>query len=87
MNTNSLTRILRALLALLSLLACASNSLADAHQPPNIVFLLADDLGYGDLGCYGHPYSKTPVRDQLAKDGLLLTSAERVRRPSVIGAQ
>lgn len=68
-----MTRTLHVLLALLSLLACASDSLADADQPPNIVFLFADDLGYGDLGCYGHPYSKTPVLDQLAKDGTRFT--------------
>jgi N-acetylgalactosamine-6-sulfatase len=35
------------------------------------VFLLADDLGYGDLGCTGHPYAKTPAIDRLAKDGTL----------------
>ena len=37
---------------------------------PNIVFILADDMGYGDLGCYGHPTAKTPVIDQLARDGV-----------------
>ena len=40
---------------------------------PNIVFILADDMGYGDLGCYGHPRAKTPVIDQLAKDGVRFT--------------
>lgn len=38
---------------------------------PNIVFILADDLGYGDLGCYGHPYAKTPAIDRLAREGTL----------------
>ena len=38
--------------------------------PPNIVLLLADDLGYGDLGCYGHPQAQTPVIDRLARDGV-----------------
>ena len=41
---------------------------ADASKP-NIVFLLADDLGDGDLHCYGHPYSRTPNIDSLARDG------------------
>jgi len=38
---------------------------------PNIVFILADDLGYGDLGCYGHPYAKTAAIDSLAAEGTL----------------
>jgi len=41
---------------------------------PNIVFILADDLGYGDLGCYGHPYAKTPAIDKLAKEGTIFES-------------
>ncbi len=38
-------------------------------RQPNIIFLFADDMGWGDLHCYGHPYAKTPNLDQLAKDG------------------
>lgn len=41
--------------------------------PPNIVVLLCDDLGYGDLGCFGHPTIKTPVIDRLATEGARLT--------------
>jgi uncharacterized sulfatase len=37
--------------------------------PPNVVIILADDLGYGDLGCYGHTRFKTPAIDQLASEG------------------
>ena len=40
---------------------------------PNIVLILVDDMGYGDLGCYGHPKAKTPVIDGLAKQGVRFT--------------
>lgn len=40
---------------------------------PNVVIILADDLGYGDLGCYGHPRFKTPNIDRLAAAGARLT--------------
>ena len=58
------------LLAIVSAVLLAS-SLPAAQ--PNIVFILADDMGYGDLGCYGHPEAKTPVIDQLARDGVRFT--------------
>ena len=46
------------------------NSPAYAEQTkPNIVFIFADDWGWGDLGCHGHPYVKTPNIDRLAKEG------------------
>ena len=41
--------------------------------PPNFVVILCDDLGYGDLACYGHPHIKTPHLDKLAKEGNRLT--------------
>ena len=40
-----------------------------AAKTPNIVFIFADDWGWGDLGCHGHPYLKTPNIDRLAKEG------------------
>ncbi|MBM3853521.1 MAG: arylsulfatase [Verrucomicrobia bacterium] len=43
-------------------------------RPPNIIFILADDLGYGDLGCYGQTRFKTPHLDRLAAEGLRFTS-------------
>lgn len=43
--------------------------------PPNLVFILADDLGYGDLGCYGAPDARTPRLDRLAAEGIRFTDA------------
>lgn len=43
--------------------------------PPHIVFFLVDDLGWNDVGCYGHPDHRTPHIDQLARDGLRFTDA------------
>ncbi|MAG56612.1 MAG: arylsulfatase [Planctomycetes bacterium] len=42
-------------------------------QPPNIVVVFCDDLGYGDLGCYGHPTIRTPHLDRMAREGTRLT--------------
>lgn len=55
------------------------------EQKPNIVIFLADDLGYGDLGCYGHPIIQTPNLDAFAKQGMRFTqcySASAVCSPS-----
>lgn len=43
-------------------------------QRPNLLIVLCDDLGYGDLACYGHPVIKTPNVDRLAEEGMRLTS-------------
>ena len=43
--------------------------IAAETSKPNIVLFFADDLGYGDLSCYGHPYAKTPHLDRLATQG------------------
>jgi arylsulfatase A-like enzyme len=44
-------------------------------RPPNIVWILADDLGYADLGCYGQQYIRTPNIDRLAAEGMRFTNA------------
>jgi N-acetylgalactosamine-6-sulfatase len=46
---------------------------ADSAARPNVIFILADDLGWSDLGCYGHAQLKTPNLDRLAKEGTLFT--------------
>lgn len=48
-------------------------SRSQTEHRPNIVMILADDLGTGDLGCYGHPYAITPNIDRLAKEGTRFT--------------
>ena len=63
---------------LASLLACscvASSPAAQASPEPNVVFIMADDLGYGDLGCYGATKFDTPACDRLASEGLRFTDA------------
>lgn len=58
---------------------------ATAADRPNLIVFLADDLGYGDLGCYGHPLIQTPNLDAFAKEGVRLTqcySASAVCSPS-----
>ncbi len=61
------------LLALVLILEIAS-PLQAKERPPNVILIMADDLGYHDLSCYGHPKIKTPVIDGLARDGVKLTS-------------
>lgn len=54
-------------------------------RPPNIIFILCDDLGWGDMGCYGHTLIRTPNIDRLAREGTLFTqfySASPVCSPS-----
>ncbi len=55
--------------------ACAVLSAQDTKRPPNIVLLLADDLGYGDLACYGNPVHRTPHVDALATGGMVFENA------------
>ncbi|MEK6235911.1 MAG: sulfatase-like hydrolase/transferase, partial [Planctomycetales bacterium] len=61
---------------------------SQVEAKPNIVVILCDDLGYGDLACYGHPHIKTPNLDRMAKDGVRLTdfySTAPVCSPSRVG--
>ncbi|WP_442512195.1 sulfatase family protein [Novipirellula sp. SH528] len=53
----------------------AMASFASAEQPPNVVLIYADDLGYGDVGCYGATKVQTPNIDKLAAEGRRFTDA------------
>jgi uncharacterized sulfatase len=48
---------------------------AAPSRPPNIVWIMGDDLGYGDLGCYGQKYIRTPNIDWLAASGMQFSDA------------
>jgi arylsulfatase A-like enzyme len=56
----------------LTTVACRQQEQKKAERP-NIIYILADDLGYGDLGCYGQKYIHTPHIDRLAKEGVRFT--------------
>src|SRR5436190_2035329 len=60
-------------LAVLTLFALLALAVPAAHGKPNVVFILADDLGYGDLGCYGQKRVRTPHIDALAASGSRFT--------------
>ena len=65
---------MRHILIIATVLAAACASSTPAAQRPNIVVIMADDLGYGDVSCYGAKSLKTPHIDRLAAEGLRFTS-------------
>lgn len=67
--------VLRALLVFCVLHCCALSALAGEDQPPSIVLILADDLGWNDLSCTGSDYHATPHLDRLAEQGMRFTDA------------
>src|SRR3954469_7360382 len=72
MNTMRTINLVRLLLILL--VSSSVHSRAADALPPNVVFIFADDLGYGDIGCYGAKDIRTPNIDKLAREGTRFTS-------------
>jgi arylsulfatase A-like enzyme len=68
---------MKQLVGLLFCLSLSATTLAQTppSTKPNIIYILADDLGYFDLGSYGNPYNETPHLDSLARQGLRFTQA------------
>ena len=74
-------------IALMSPMVCtaamgAKKAKANNQQKPNVIIILADDLGYGDLGCYGAKNVETPNVDKLAKQGIRFTDAHAIASTS-----
>jgi arylsulfatase A-like enzyme len=73
-----MNRFLLTVIAILAitLIASPASAAAQANTPtPNVIFILADDLGYGDLGCFGQKLIRTPNLDRLAAEGMRFTQA------------
>lgn len=62
------------LLSASPLIGNPSASTKQKSKNPNIIFIMADDLGYGDIGCYGQKYIKTPNIDRMAQEGIRFTN-------------
>jgi arylsulfatase A-like enzyme len=77
-----LKTIILALLSTTALFSCKTKS--DAYSSPNFIIVYADDLGYGDIGCFGAKLISTPHLDKMAEEGLVLTNfhAQPVCGPS-----
>src|SRR5258708_15592779 len=83
MRPTPISRSVQVLFALAALVTWEAT--AGSPALPNVIIILADDLGYGDLGCYGHPTIRTPNLDRMAGEGMRFTDfyvAETVCTPS-----
>ena len=68
-------------LCILCMGGCTPNNASSSTTPPNIIFIMADDLGFGDLSSYGSSRIHTPHIDELAKEGLSLIHISEPTRP------
>src|SRR5690606_35777268 len=78
-------KMLKTFTILLVIFVSVSCQKKEEHRPPNIIYIMADDLGYGDFGCYGQTQIKTPRIDELADAGMRFTNhyaGHTVCRPS-----
>ena len=56
------------------MLVSAFESVSCAAEPPNVIFIVADDMGYADIGPFGATKQRTPHLDRMAREGMKLTS-------------
>lgn len=73
------------LVALILALSAHTSTAQETRRPPNVIVILADDLGYGDVGCFGNTKIKTPNLDRMARQGMRFTDfyvTEAVCSPS-----
>ena len=76
-NWKITNRVFPAILStgLITLTGACKNEASSRENHPNIIFILADDLGYSELGCYGNSFNETPNLDKIARDGVRFTQA------------
>lgn len=70
-----MTRVCWVVSAIAGVASCLLATSTSSADRPNVMFVLADDLSWSDLGCYGHPYHRTPNLDRLALQGMRFTDA------------
>ena len=73
---NMISKLTKTLLPITALGCVQGNAMIPKkQQKPNIIYIMCDDMGYGDLGCYGQKYILTPNIDRMAKEGMRFTQA------------
>ncbi len=73
MNFYKIFRVLVLFVILINICISCNQKSSPIASKPNIILILIDDLGYGDIGCYGKRVNATPNIDQLAKEGIRFT--------------